>query len=690
MKIIPLWLKIIFFTAIFLAFDTLYAQVILTYNSSQSVIIPAGSTNVIGEVWGAGGGSGGVRQSSAQGPTGAGGGGGGAYTYRNFGNGAVSATVTVGQGGIRGESNPIGDAGKGGNSSVVFNGVTITAEGGYGGKSKSGVSGSSTAGGGSGGTANGGTTNTSGQDGESGGGGGTGYGGNGGQCYGTSGGGQPGRVTGNNFGTTGKPIGGGASGAHLLGGTINNLPGAAGANGQAKVTFTPNAPVISGTNIYCEGKIITLTSSYSAGGGVTLQWYKNNIIISGQTGQILTISNCSTTDEDVYKVIATFNNIDYSSASALSVSNLPYGIAFSGTTLSGTLTSNEITVTINQPTQSPIIPVSICEGQSYTGNGFTNISTAGLHTRVISGGNASGCDSTVRINLTIHPKPSNISQEYEDVCPKATSQMVTWASLVGTYTGILHWYAAETGGSEIPEPTAFDASVDLSATYWVSQTIGGCETSRTKVVVNINESPVPFIIPAEVCRQTGSTKEWNTVVVPQSGETIHWYTDQNVANAEYAGRNSNPAFVFSGNTMPPAQDLSAVGTYTIWVILERDSTSCHSVVSPAEIVVNAAPTVNLLSDELCEHTPGEWIQVDFTGQPDFTLNYTVDIAGIGTNLDPSLYGFPTVFGNGQFGIATWTGSGTNWLAGISTVIPGFFTFNVIQITDGSGCQSTRP
>ncbi|GHV36366.1 hypothetical protein FACS1894178_7500 [Bacteroidia bacterium] len=747
MKTPSLLLKIIFFITALVLFDALQAQVVtITYGSpatygTDTATVPNGSISVFGYAWGAGGGGGGAL---ACGPgtgccllyrsaAGASAGGGGGYSTQDFENNTGSFSIIVGKGG-RGtgsengngtngiECNPTTVTGAvqykecrtgeaGGDSKITYSSTTVTAGGGGGGKSAAvdanngSVSYASTNGGaggsgnvGAGGIGGQGSASASGTSGSgscpsaSGGTGGTVFGANpnnGGPATSFSGGSNSGSVRSSSAGNNGGFPGGGGGGAYAIVqryGTpdCNGGNGGNGGNGQVIITYTLNAPVISDSAVYCEGDTITLTSSYGAGNGVTLQWYNGSTAISGATGQILTISNCAAADAGIYTVKATVN-VSYSTAAEVKIASTVQG----NKTVNVTLTSNEITITINQPSQSPIIPISICEGQSYTGNGFTNISTAGLHTRVISGGNAAGCDSTVRINLTIHPKPSNISQEYEDVCPKATSQMVTWASLVGTYTGILHWYTTETGGSEILEPAAFDASSDFTATYWVSQTTGGCETSRTQVYVNINEAPVPTIVPAEVCQQTG-TKEWNTVVVPQSGETIHWYTDVSIANAEYAGRNLNPAFVFSGNTMPLAQDLSVTGTYTIWVILERDATGCHSVVSPVEIVVNAAPTVNLLSEELCEHTPGDLIQIEFTGRPDFTLNYSVDVAGVGNDLDPVTLGFPTVFGNGQPGVATWTGSGNNWSAGISTVVPGFFNFNVVSITDGTGCQSTRP
>jgi hypothetical protein len=134
-------------------------------------------------------------------------------------------------------------------------------------------------------------------------------------------------------------------------------------------------------------------------------------------------------------------------------------------------------------------------------------------------------------------------------------------------------------------------------------------------------------------------------------------------------------------------NISTEGLHTR--VTGRNAAGCDSIVR-INLTINAAPTVNLLSDEVCEHTPGELIQIEFTGQPNFTLNYTVDIAGVGNGIDPVTLGLPTVFGNGQPGVATWTGSNTNWSAGIATVIPGLFTFNVIEITDGNGCQSTRP
>ena len=80
-----------------------------------------------GRAWGGGGGSGGVKRNAFGPAAGSGGGGGGVYAMKDDFSAGVPAMVTVGAGGIRGESSPIDlYAGAGKLSRIVCGADTIT------------------------------------------------------------------------------------------------------------------------------------------------------------------------------------------------------------------------------------------------------------------------------------------------------------------------------------------------------------------------------------------------------------------------------------------------------------------------------------------------------------------------------------------------------------------------------------
>ena len=101
--------------------------------------------------------------------------------------------------------------------------------------------------------------------------------------------------------------------------------------------------------------------------------------------------------------------------------------------------------------------------------------------------------------------------------PTATAQTLcngaTLSNLIATGT-LLKWYANSTGG------TALTATLALtSATYYVSQTLNGCESARTAVAININTTAAPTALPQTFC---------NTAIIANliaTGTMLQWYAN---------------------------------------------------------------------------------------------------------------------------------------------------------------------
>jgi hypothetical protein len=130
-----------------------------------------------------------------------------------------------------------------------------------------------------------------------------------------------------------------------------------------------------------------------------------------------------------------------------------------------------------------------------TGNGtnsitidWTNVTNGSYRLQAIET-NVLGCESTAvaaTINLLATPAPAAQSQTF---CANATV-----ANLVATGTS-LNWYAAATGA------TALDSTAILTTgTYYVSQTIGTCESIKTAVEITITPQVTPTFTPiASTC-----------------------------------------------------------------------------------------------------------------------------------------------------------------------------------------------
>ena len=321
-----------------------------------------------------------------------------------------------------------------------------------------------------------------------------------------------------------------------------------------------------------------------------------------------TINNCESTRAQIDVIVASqataptaTTSIEYcqgQTASALTAngSNLKwYTAPFGGTgvtnaptpsTSAATLTSYFVSQTVNGCESSrtqinvnvknrPDIPHTVaslnyCQGQ--TALQLSASGTALLWYSVATGGTGSsgapipststvgttsyfvsqalnGCESNraeIKVNVgtkTTAPSASNV--EY---CQGQTASPLT---AVGND---LLWYTSSTGGeSSTTAPTPSTASPNILS-YFVSQTISGCESNRTQVMVTIRSKPsLPEVVnPPSYCQgdatnplsATGSNLKWYDIAVggtasstapsPSSAtaRTVAYYVSQTVNSCE--------------------------------------------------------------------------------------------------------------------------------------------------------------
>ncbi|WP_445905256.1 Ig-like domain-containing protein, partial [Flavobacterium sp.] len=162
-------------------------------------------------------------------------------------------------------------------------------------------------------------------------------------------------------------------------------------------------------------------------------------------------------------------------------------------------------------------------GDDYTddrGIGVFNPQAAGVGTHTITYTWDNGlpapnhCTLTRTMVVTVTgpsaPTASNVS-----ICSGQTATLTATA-----VTGTVNWYTAATGGSSVFTGNPFTTPTLTAATsYWVSQTIGGCESARTKVDVSISAGTPATYTSTLVNCAPGSI---NLSAILPTGTTFNW------------------------------------------------------------------------------------------------------------------------------------------------------------------------
>ncbi|MFP9100920.1 LamG-like jellyroll fold domain-containing protein, partial [Flavobacterium sp. RHBU_24] len=136
----------------------------------------------------------------------------------------------------------------------------------------------------------------------------------------------------------------------------------------------------------------------------------------------------------------------------------------------------------------------------------------------------------------------------------------TVADLTATGTA-LKWYTASTGGSALASTTALS-----TGTYYVSQTLNSCESTRTAVAVTISTTAAPAALAQTLCN--GAT----VANLTATGTALKWYT------------------AATGGSVLAGTTVLSTGSYYVSQTLN----GCESTRTPVAVTINttAAPTAS--------------------------------------------------------------------------------------------------
>ncbi len=270
--------------------------------------------------------------------------------------------------------------------------------------------------------------------------------------------------------------------------------------------------VISGNTTICNGTPTTLTAS----GATTYLW---------NTGSNLNPITISPNSNTVYTVTGTDTNGCINTKSSQVVVNVIPSASVSAT--SPICSGNTAVFTI-YGTPNATVVYKIGSGSNVNvvldGSGIAviNVSSATSdQTLNLVSVTLSGCQNTSfatpSATIVVNSIPSAPITSAVSYCQNDTAVSLTATPSLG---GTLNWYITATGGNSTsiaPTPSTTTAG---TATYYVSQTISGCEGPRTPLAVTVKPLPgLPAVIsPINYC--VGETPS----ALSATGTALQWYT----------------------------------------------------------------------------------------------------------------------------------------------------------------------
>ncbi len=409
-----------------------------------------------------------------------------------------------------------------------------------------------------------------------------------------------------------------ASGNYLVTQTVNGCTSAA-TPFTVTINTIPDAPAVTPMAICGSGTVADLDAT-----GDNLKWYADNttttelidteVLIAGSYYVSQTLNGCESPRAEVVVTIntvpdaplvtpmaicgsgtvadldATGDNLKWYADNTTTTELADTEVLIAGSyyvsqTVNGCESPRaEVVVTINTVPDAPLVtPMAICGSGTvaelnatgtdlkWYADNTTTIELTGTET-LIAGSyfvsqTVNGCESLrAELIVTINTIP-----DVPAVSPMAICGSGTVAELDATGTD-LKWYADNTTTTELTGTEAL-----VAGSYFVSQTVNGCESPRAEVVVTINTIPdAPAVTPTAICG-SGTVAELDA-----TGTSLKWYAD-NTTTTELTGTEALVA-----------------GSYFV----SQTVNGCESPRAELEVTINTLPDAPQTAPlDFCGNTP---------------------------------------------------------------------------------------
>jgi gliding motility-associated-like protein len=262
-----------------------------------------------------------------------------------------------------------------------------------------------------------------------------------------------------------------------------------------------------------------------------------------------------------------------------------------GTGADGCTSTTTVKITVNPLPTITVLPASMCAGStatlfpsggvSYTWGPATSLSCTACTnpvtsvtvttTYTVTGTDINGCKDTASVTVHVGVKPAPPAV----ISPVLYCQNVTSSALTGTGLSLL-WYTTATGGVGSPTAPVPSTAIVGSTTWYVSQTVSGCESDRAPITVTIMPLPVITVSPATATLCSGQ----NTPLTASGGVSYTWGPATGLSSTTGASVIASPA---------------ATTTYTI---TGTGADGCTSTAT-ASITINPLPIITVLPAGMC-------------------------------------------------------------------------------------------
>lgn len=289
--------------------------------------------------------------------------------------------------------------------------------------------------------------------------------------------------------------------------------------------------------------------------------------------------------------------------------------------------------------------------------------SAGDWTNYISNGTGTGLNGITGNNFTLAAASQSITLQpgeyhiYVSVpacntpLPTATSpvnycQNATATPLQATGTNLL-WYTTATGGTGSPTAPTPSTTTIGTTTYYVTQTIGSCESARLPIVVNVTaNTPAPTVTsPVNYCQNatasqltaTGTNLLWyttatggtGTATAPTPSTNAIGSTSYYVSQTQSCGESPRAVIVVNVSAVPAAPGvmspltycqnvtapaLTATGTNLLWYTVATGGTGSATAPTPSTATAGTTTWYVSQSNNGCE-SPRSSITVNINAAP---------------------------------------------------------------------------